>query len=168
MVRFTRPGLIEEYTVSTDGVRQDFIVEHPPLNPQLSTLNQPAGELAVRLSVSGAKAERVVGSAQLVLENSGRKIAYSRLRVTDATGKELTARMEVPKSEIINWQSEMAVLVNDADAVYPVRIDPTFSDANWIGMGAIPGANLQVNAGQLEFWDVFPPPGQGFYRTLGP
>ncbi len=28
----------------------------------------------------------------------------------------------------------LAVLLDDADAVYPVRIDPTFSDANWIGM----------------------------------
>jgi len=26
----------------------------------------------------------------------------------------------------------LLVLVNDADAVYPVRIDPTLSDANWI------------------------------------
>ena len=27
------------------------------------------------------------------------------------------------------------MVVNDAGAVYPVRIDPTFSDANWISMG---------------------------------
>src|SRR5207247_3884099 len=43
--------------------------------------------------------------------------------------------------------SILAVLVNDADAVYPLRIDPTFSDANWISMGGIPGANGEaVNA----------------------
>jgi hypothetical protein len=104
-VRFTRPGLVEEYSVSMDGVRQDFIIEHPPLNPQLlaasersadgSTLNQRPGDLAVRLAVSGARVEPAAGGAQLVLEHSGRKIAYSRLRVTDATGKELTARIEV-------------------------------------------------------------------------
>jgi hypothetical protein len=29
-VRFIRAGLVEEYTVSMDGVRQDFIVEVPP------------------------------------------------------------------------------------------------------------------------------------------
>jgi hypothetical protein len=23
-------------------------------------------------------------------------------------------------------------------------------------------------SGRLEFWDVFPPPGQGFYRAVGP
>jgi hypothetical protein len=41
---------------------------------------------------------------------------------------------------------ELAVVVNDADAVYPVRIDPTFSDANWVSMGGFPGANGQFNA----------------------
>ena len=40
----------------------------------------------------------------------------------------------------------LAVLVNDAEAVYPVRIDPTFSDENWISMGGIPGANSLVRA----------------------
>ena len=41
--------------------------------------------------MTGAKAEPVVNGARLVLEGSGRKIAYSRLRATDARGKELTA-----------------------------------------------------------------------------
>src|SRR6266478_7019223 len=116
-----------------DGVRQDFVVlERPP----------GAGELAVRLAVSGAKVEPAAGGAQLVLENSGRKIAYSRLRVTDATGKELTARMEVLKSNSESRKQKaeksqslltsaatsartsaptLVVLVNDTDAVYPVR-----------------------------------------------
>ena len=85
-VRFIRPGLSEEYTVSMDGVRQDFVLPERPGGE---------GELAVRLAVSGATIEPAPEGAQLVLENSGRKIAYSRLRVIDATGKELTARMEV-------------------------------------------------------------------------
>src|SRR5205809_503823 len=84
--RLTRPGLVEEYSVSMDGVRQDFIIEQPPVG---------AGPLRVELAVMGAKVEPLADGAELVLENSGRKIAYSRLRVTDATGKELTARMEV-------------------------------------------------------------------------
>ena len=38
----------------------------------------------------------------------------------------------------------MAILVNDAaDAVYPVRIDPTFSDADW---NAMRGVDSWVNA----------------------
>ena len=87
-VRFSRPGLTEEYSVSMDGVRQDFIVEQAPLSP-------PGGELVVKLAVTGAQVEPAADGARLVLANSGRKIAYSRLRVTDATGKELPARIEV-------------------------------------------------------------------------
>ena len=48
--------------------------------------------------------------------------------------------MHRPKSEILR------VVVNDAQAVYPVRIDPTFSDANWSSMGGIPGADNPVSA----------------------
>jgi hypothetical protein len=90
-----------------DGVRQDFVVLERPAG---------AGLLSVRLAVSGAKVEPAAGGARLALENSGRKIAYSRLRVTDATGRELTAHMEVlfvgdeptslkSKSEIRNLSS---------------------------------------------------------------
>jgi hypothetical protein len=153
--RFSRPGLTEEYTVSMDGVRQDFIVEQSPPN-------QPAGELVLKLAVTGAQVEPAADGARLVLENSGRKIAYSRLRATDATGKELPARIEVrgeqDEAACEDFFEEMsllrspaadvklAVLVNDADAVYPVRIDPTFSDANWISTGDFPGTDGQVTA----------------------
>ena len=142
--RFTRPGLVEEYSVNMDGVRQDFVVlEKPlPLNPQPSTLNQ--AELRVELSVFGARVEPMAGGAGLVLENSSRKIAYSRLKVTDANGKRLAARIEVPPNLAMGAPHStlgMAFLVDDADAVYPVRIDPTFSDANWISMGGIPGTD---------------------------
>jgi hypothetical protein len=165
-VRFRRPGLTEEYSVSLDGVRQDFIVGEAPPSP-------PAGELVVKLAVSGAQVEPVAGGARLVLENSGRKIAYSRLRVTDATGKELPARMEVLSAGdevagVDSWavfdkdiealslltsapaREELAVVVNDANAVYPVRIDPTFSDANWVSMGGLPGANGAVQASAID------------------
>ena len=86
LARFTRPGFTEEYSVSMDGVRQDFIIEQRPVG---------AGPLRVELEVEGAKVEPLVDSARLVLENSGRKIAYGRLRVTDAMSKELPARIEV-------------------------------------------------------------------------
>ncbi len=138
VARFIRPGLTEEYTVSVDGVRQDFIIEQRP---------EGDGELRVELDVTGARAEPLVNGARLVLDGSGRKLAYNRLRVTDATGRELPARMEVhDKSEIRNQKSEirLAVLVDDAAAIYPVRIDPTFSDADWISLGGVRGVTGQV------------------------
>lgn len=149
-VKFRRPGLVEEYTVSMDGVRQDFVVlEKPALNSKPSTINSTC-ELRVDLSVTGARVEQTAQGAQLIL-NSGRKIAYSRLRVEDTNGKELPARIEVPSSSPLQTAvTAMTVVVDDSNAVYPVRIDPTFSDANWISMGGIPGADRQVYAAVVD------------------
>ena len=157
-VRFVRPGLTEEYSVSMDGVRQDFIVEQAP--------PCPSAELVVKLAVTGARVEPTVYGACLVLKDFGRKIAYSRMRVADATGKELPARIEVIAARNASDNEsffegitcltpsapdeQLTVIVNDRDAVYPVRIDPTFSDANWISMGGIPGANGTVYAAVVD------------------
>jgi len=48
IVQFIRPGLVEEYTVSIDGVRQDFIVAERPSGEGLLTLE---------LELEGTKAE---------------------------------------------------------------------------------------------------------------
>ncbi len=144
VVQFIRPGLIEEYSVSMDGVRQDFVIEQNPPGE---------GALQVELVVTGAKGEPTAYGAQLVLEKSGRKIAYSRLRVTDANAKELPARIEMASNSTLRTPHSatvMAVEVDDAQAVYPIRIDPTFSDANWISMGGIPGANGRVSAAAAD------------------
>ena len=131
LVRFTRPGLTEEYSVSVDGVRQDLVIAARPSG---------AGDLRVELALSGAWAE-AAGGARLTLEGSARKLAYSRLRVEDATGRELTARLEVLAAD------QLAVSVADANATYPVRIDPTFSDADWVSLNhGLPGANGEVDA----------------------
>ncbi len=131
-VSFTRPGLTEEYSVSVDGVRQDFVVTRNPVG---------AGALRVELALSGARAAATAFGAELVLEGSGRKLAYSKLVVTDANGRELSASMEVVSGE------RLAVRVEDAEAVYPVRIDPTFSDADWVALNAgVPGVNNTVSA----------------------
>jgi len=131
-VRFCREDLQEEYTVSMDGIRQDFIVTRRPVG---------YGALRVNLAVERAQAEPLKDGAQLVLDVSGRKLAYDRLRVTDALGRELTARMDVVSP------GHIAVAVDDANASYPVRIDPTFSDANWIDLGGFGTAVIgQVNA----------------------
>src|ERR1043166_8436467 len=131
IARCARPGLTEEYSVSVDGVRQDFVVAQRPAGD---------GSLCLELEVTGARAEALASGARLVLNGSGRKLAYSRLQVVDALGKELRARIEVTED------GRMAVLVEDATATYPVRIDPTFSDADWISMGFPPGVSGGVGA----------------------
>ena len=132
LVRFIRPGLTEEYSVGVDGVRQDFVVAERPAG---------AGDLRVELALSGARAEAAVYGAKLTLEGPGRALAYSRLRVEDATGHELRARLEVLSA------SRLAARVADGNATYPVRIDPTFSNADWVSLNpGMPGANDPVLA----------------------
>jgi len=145
VARFIRSGVIEEYSVSMDGVRQDFVIETKP---------EGEGELRVELAVTGATAEPLANGARLVLDGSGRNIAYNRLRVTDVNGKELPAYIEVVALHPDRSRSDtqtldapaLAILVNDTSAVYPVRIDPTFSDDNWVSMGGIPGISGTVFA----------------------
>ena len=77
----------------------------------------------MELALDGARAQDAAEGATLVLADSGRALSYSSLRVVDAANRELPARMEVLSP------SRLAIRVEDSGAVYPVRIDPTFSDA---------------------------------------
>lgn len=129
--QFIRPGLTEEYSVSVAGVRQDFILEPRPVG---------AGELWVSLEVTGARAEALINGVQLVLNTSGRKLAYHRLHVVDARGQELAARLELADA------ARLTVRVDDTDAVYPIRIDPTFSDADWVIISGHPGTDNNVSS----------------------
>ena len=135
LARFRHPGLTEEYSVSMDGVRQDFI---------LKQRLEGDGPVRVELSVDGAKAEPLVNGARLVLADGQRRITYNRVRAMDARGAELTARMQVSNPD------RLKIVVEDADAVYPVRIDPTFTDEDWISMGWLLGADDGVAAAVMD------------------
>jgi hypothetical protein len=84
--RFIRTGLTEEYTVSMNGVRQDFVIEQQPVG---------TGPVRLELEIDGAKAEAMGDGVRLVLAGGGRKLVYNRLKAEDARGKEVKARMEV-------------------------------------------------------------------------
>jgi hypothetical protein len=138
IIRFKRLGLVEEYSVSVNGVRQDFVIFENPAGE---------GQLGLRLQVTGARVELVSNRVQLLLPKSGRRILYDNLAVTDAKGKELRAQLDATKE---GSNSMLCVTIDDSGATYPLRIDPTFSDANWISMGGIPGADSGVRAVVLD------------------
>lgn len=115
-IRFIRPDLIEEYSVTPEGIRQDFII----------TRRIPGqGELCVELTLSGATALQTCDAAKFILNDSGRELNYGRLHVNDATGRKLSAQLHVTNP------NTLLVRLDDTDAVYPIRIDPTISDADW-------------------------------------
>ncbi len=134
-VCFIRPRLTEEYTVSVDGVRQDFVIGQRPMG---------TGPVTVELAVDGAKAEAITDGARLRLADGGRKLVYARLKAQDAKGRQLKARMEVVSAK------RLLVVLDDTGAEYPVRIDPTFSDANWVSLGGLQGVDDGVRAAVVD------------------
>jgi parallel beta-helix repeat protein len=140
LVRFLRSGVVEEYTVSVDGVRQDFVIAEPPPGK---------GDLRVELSVAGATARPSDRGATLILQDSRRQLSYYRLRVVDARNRQLPARL------VVELPQTLAVVVADANAVYPIRIDPTFSDADWHGMDFTSGTEEQIHAVAVMGGDVY-------------
>ena len=119
-VRWERAGLTEEYSATVDGVRQDFIISLCPPG---------SGSLQVDLEVVGATATPAANGARMTLKHFSRDLAYGRLRAVDFRGRELASRMDVRSA------TRLVISVDDTGAAYPVRIDPTFSDADWIAWG---------------------------------
>ncbi|HQQ63603.1 MAG TPA: thrombospondin type 3 repeat-containing protein, partial [Pseudomonadales bacterium] len=123
-------GIAEKFTNTSGGIQQDFIV---PVKPEGN------GELHVQLQVNGAQVSAKDNGAVINLA-SGRKLTYDRLAVTDKNGKTIPATIHVEKNNTID------VSVNDAGAQYPLTVDPTVGDENWVSMGAFAGTDGTVNA----------------------
>ena len=127
-----RGSITEEFRTSGDGLRQDFIVLSKP---------KGTGKLVIRSTLSGATAKLSGDSIELSLKNSHRQLVYTNLHVTDALGKVVPARLAIHTASTIDIE------VDDMLAAYPIRIDPTISDANWQGIGGqLPGFDGLVNA----------------------
>ncbi|MFN8493559.1 MAG: PxKF domain-containing protein [Caldilineaceae bacterium] len=146
LARWSRPGVVEEYSASTDGVRQDFLLRERPSGQ---------GALRLELTVAGATLHSAADGVRLQLNATGRTLAYHRLQVSDAQGQRLPAHMQVLTP------TRLTIVVDEAGAAapvtWPLRIDPTFSDANWLPLGtgvagnvlalAVSGSDLYVGGG---------------------
>ena len=120
LARITHPSLVEELTTSADGVRQDFVLPERPTG---------SGDLALDLAFDGAALAQKGGAIGLTL-SQGRELLYHKLLVSDSAGKSLAAHFELLDT------GHVRIVVADAGAIYPVRIDPVVADANW---AVIPG-----------------------------
>ena len=129
IARIIHSNLTEELTTGVEGVRQDFIIPAAPAG---------AGELTLELAVTGAES-RLDGAAVAIALPGGRKLVYHRLLVSDSTGKSLQARFE------LGADNRIRIIVADSGAVYPVRIDPTIADTNWVAI-ATPATNNSITA----------------------
>jgi hypothetical protein len=134
VIRSGRGNIVEEYTASGDGIRQDFVIVNKP---------EGKGLLVLELDVTGADAA-LAGDAIKIRIAGNRELVYHALNVTDATGMLLDARFKKVENNLIT------ITVDDKSARYPVRIDPTITDADWISMGGIPGVEGSVTAVALD------------------
>ena len=131
IARLHRNNLIEEFTTSSAGIRQDFVVPTAP---------KGKGKLVLELGVLGASVALDDKGAKLILK-SGRELAYHSLLVTDNTGQSLPAQFVVEDKHLLR------IVVDDTGAQYPVRIDPTITDADWFSMGPVlPEPSKEVHA----------------------
>ena len=112
-VKFIRDTVSEKFVNEAQGLHHWFQV-----NQRLAG----SSNLTLKLQVSGAEALRKSGENAVEVSVKGLRFQYSGLKVWDAKGRELEARMEaVPEN------SQIALVVNDSEATYPVTIDPTWT-----------------------------------------
>jgi hypothetical protein len=116
-----RNRVTEWYVNNPEGLEQGFTLNGPPsvgMNPKAT--DEP---LRLALEVTGGLRARLADSRRAIeLRRANGEIAlrYDHLSAQDASGRNLPARLEVNGSEI-------ALVVEAAGAVYPVVIDPMFT-----------------------------------------
>ena len=121
-----RGPLTEVLTASGDGLRQDFVVARPPAGDAPLTLT---------LALEGATAQDADAGVNLTLQD-GRALVYHRLHITDAAGQVLDGTLAAADAQTLT------ITVADAAARYPLTIDPTISDADWVVWNpGLPGAD---------------------------
>src|ERR1700730_12304775 len=109
--------ITEWYLNTKDGIEQGFTLEKAPARRSPKALLRLSMTASGKVKVAADKSGKAV---ELKTENGHPWLRYDHLVATDARGRELPARMEVLRRQI-------SLVVDDANATYPLRIDPTFS-----------------------------------------
>lgn len=112
-----------EVQLQRTGLSERYVNEGRGMHHWLSVASRPAtanGNLWVNLSVTGAKGFRSLSQTAAEVTIGATKLKYAGLKVWDAAGRTLPARMETNSTGI-------GLVVTDANAKYPVTIDPVWS-----------------------------------------
>lgn len=147
-VEYRHGTLTEWYVNGPAGLEQGFTVSQRSLNPQHN-------ELTIALSLSGDLIPVVDKDSQGLSLNDrsgSTRLRYAGLTAYDKTGRELHARLQVQKQQLL-------LHVDDANAQYPLTVDPVVQLAKlsasdgttgaWLGYSiAISGSTIVVGAPQ--------------------
>ena len=162
VVVLLRQEVIEEYRASAEGIRQDFVLPRKPVGDGALTLElavQGAELAALDDGGSGDIARHTINDQAIgITMADGRELHYHALHVTDADGRHLPAQMHVADA------GRLRITVDDAQARYPLRIDPTFTDADWMAI-AEPGFNGPIYAAVVGGGNLYV--GGGFTAANG-
>jgi hypothetical protein len=111
--------ITEWYENRPEGIEQGFTINAPPERGAGVAANEP---LRLRLGIAGDLRARLRDDGQEIVltDKDGRSaLSYGKLSAVDADGKQLAARMEASTDGL-----EIALVVDDRDAAYPIVIDP--------------------------------------------
>ncbi|RYU73954.1 FG-GAP-like repeat-containing protein, partial [Hymenobacter persicinus] len=124
---YSHPAFAIDYDNTPAGVRQTFRLAERPTG---------AGPVAVRLHLATDLHARPAGPGALVFtagSSPAPVLRYDSLKAWDATGRVLPAHLR------LDGPTALALVVDDADATYPVTIDPLASTAGATFNGQNPG-----------------------------
>ncbi|MEM7247314.1 MAG: thrombospondin type 3 repeat-containing protein [Acidobacteriota bacterium] len=118
-VEYDHGPVVEWYHNRLEGLKQGFTVAHAPTGhgPLVVDL-ELAGDLTPWLSPAGDAVDLRDATGRSVLR-------YAGLETWDVTGRRLTTRLELVESGLD--RSVVRLSVDDTAAVYPVVIDPTWT-----------------------------------------
>ncbi len=128
-VTYAHDGLDEWYENKTEGLEQGFTVHERPAG---------AGALLISGEISGGlrpQLSSAEGAVDLVDEHGACALRYGELHVWDARGEELESHLAVDGLEV-------AIVIDDDGAGYPLTIDPLLTSPAWTAEGVQATANF--------------------------
>ena len=111
-VEIARDTIVEWYVNAASGLEQGFTVTERPAG---------VGPVVLELALSGAEATQVGSDRLRLAAHTGRHLDYGKLVAFDAHGASLPVALIAASAQRIQLR------VDDADAVYPILIDPIFT-----------------------------------------
>jgi Bacterial Ig-like domain (group 3) len=130
-VSYERGGVVESYASSGRGLEQTFVIGR-------RLAGRGSLTLAVGALAHGIGARELAGGLRLSVGNQ--PIAeYGRLRVTDATGLLVPARIVLRDGRIL-------LVIDDRDARYPLRVDPWVRTASLNAPGGVGAYSVAASA----------------------
>jgi hypothetical protein len=131
-ITYCRPAFDEWYENSPGGLEQGFTVHAPPPGEgPLCIAGRLAGSLQAELRAEA-------GAVELVDDHGARVLRYGGLYVLDAGGGEVPSRLSLDGADL-------AILVDDSGAAYPLTVDPIVTSPAWTAEGDQIGAGFGIS-----------------------